>query len=300
MFLPTSRDGQDLMLRHKRAIFDIGFTGNSSTTLVRHGSDVPGGVFLASQGLDDAAADDLGCNFGTMNNVGSPGGSILLSSAPFAILAYSAITGSTGSGSVVDGDMGITPNNLSSVTNFPPSVNAGIIHAADPVAVQAMTDATAAFTAMKVLGLAGTVIPAEMGGTSLAPGNYKSTTSLGLSLTSGHSTLTLTGSGKYIFYSPSTLLTGATGSTDLPAIAFSGDATAQNTEIYWICESSATINQAVGSAGAVFRGTVIAKVSITATQTGTIDGRLFALTGAVTLSADNQVNGAAFGNTGSQ
>ena len=70
----------------------------------------------------------------------------LLSANNFAILAYAAITGSTGAGSTVTGDMGIYPNNLSSITNFPPSTDIGTIHAADSIANQGMLDATAAFT----------------------------------------------------------------------------------------------------------------------------------------------------------
>ena len=226
------------------------------------------------------------------NPQGSPaGGSLVLGTAAnFAIGAYAAITGSTGAGSVVNGNMFITPDNMSSITNFPPSVDNGVIQAANPVAVQAMIDATAAFTAGQILGLAGTVIAAELGGTTLTPGNYQSTTSLGLSLTTGNSTLTFNGAGTYVIYSASTLVTGASGSTDLPTFAFIGGATAANTFIYWIVASSATINQSVASAGATFYGTVIAQVSVTATQAGTIDGRLFALTGAIVLSDTNIVN----------
>lgn len=232
---------------------------------------------------------------GNPNPQGTTGGGTgsvnLGTAANFAIGAYSAITGSTGAGSVINGNMFITPNTLTSVTNFPPSVDNGLIQAANGVAVQAQLDATAAYTACQTLGLAGTTIAAELGGQTLTPGNYQSATSFGLSLTTGHSTLTFNGAGTYILYSPSTLVTGASGSTDLPVMAFSGGATANNTFIYWICGSSATINQSVSSAGATFYGTVIAQASVTATQAGVIDGRLIALTGAVTLSNTNTVNG---------
>src|SRR5665213_3357227 len=161
---------------------------------------------------------------GNPNPVAGPGsGSLnLASAANFAIGAYSAITGSTGGGSVVNGNMFITPDNTSSVTKFPPSTYSGILQAANSVAVQAQTDATAAYTAAQTLGLAGTTIAAELGGQTLTPGNYQSATSFGLSLTSGHSTLTFNGAGTYILYSPSTLVTGASGSTDLPLFAFTG------------------------------------------------------------------------------
>jgi hypothetical protein len=230
------------------------------------------------------------------NPQGSTGGGAiagslnLASSAGFAILAYAAITGSTGAGSIVTGDMGIYPNNLTSITNFPPSTDIGTTHAADGIANQAMIDATAAFTAGQIRGLAGTTIAAELGGVTLTPGDYQSATSFGLSVTTGHSTLTLNGAGTYLLYSPSTIITGTSGSTDIPTIAFAGTATASNTIIEWIAGSSATINQSVSSAGATFYGNVIAQASVTATQSGTINGRLFALTGAVTLSNTNALS----------
>jgi hypothetical protein len=214
----------------------------------------------------------------------------LASFANFAILGASAVTGSTGAGSVVNGDLGIYPAAGTFITNFPPSIVNGTIHATDTAAHQGQIDAQAAFTAGQTAGLGGTVIPAELGGTTLTPGTYQSTTSLGLSLTTGHSTLTLNGPGVYLFYSPSTLTTGASGSTDLPTFAFTGGATPSNTFLYWIVGSSATINQAVASAGATFYGTVIAQASVTTTQAGTVVGRLAALTAAITLTGTDTIN----------
>jgi type VI secretion system secreted protein VgrG len=230
---------------------------------------------------------------GNPNPVGSPptGSLNLRTAANYAIGAYAAITGSTGGGSIVNGNMFITPDNTSSVTNFPPSTYTGILQAANPAAVQAQIDATAAFTAGQTLGLAGTTLAAELGGTTVTPGAYQFTGgAAGISLTTGHSTLTFNGAGTYIFYTATTLTTGASGSTDLPTFAFTGGASATNTFIYWIVGSSATINQSVASSGATFYGTVIAQASVTATQAGTINGRLIALTGAVTLSNTNTIN----------
>lgn len=68
MFLPKTSAGQDLLLRHKRVVFDVTVTGNATPASVLHGSDVPGAVFLATESLDDAAAQDSGCNFGTLVN----------------------------------------------------------------------------------------------------------------------------------------------------------------------------------------------------------------------------------------
>src|ERR1035437_5675784 len=111
------------------------------------------------------------------NPQGSSGGGTgsvnLASAANFAIGAYAAITGSTGAGSAVNGNMFITPDTLTSVTNFPPSTVPGTIQAANGIASQAMIDATAAFVAMNALNAGATAISANLGGQSLVPGVYK-------------------------------------------------------------------------------------------------------------------------------
>jgi hypothetical protein len=207
----------------------------------------------------------------------------------FAVLANSAVTSSDGSaGTILNGSLGIYPNNGSSITGFPPATYSGALHAGDATAQNAQTAAQASFTAKQTLGLAGTTIAAELGGQTLTPGNYQSSTSFGLSNTTGHSTLTFNGAGTYILYSPSTLLTGASGSTDFPTMVLENGATAAN--IYWIVGSSATINQSAASAGAIFQGNIIAEASITVTQAGTVNGNLVALTGAVTLTGATVVN----------
>lgn len=226
---------------------------------------------------------------GNPNPVGPSGGGTgsvnLASSANFAILAAAAITGSTGAGSVVTGDIGIYPNNSSSITNFPPSVVIGTTHAADGIANQGMIDATAAFVAMNLLSA--TAISSTLDGQTLTPGAYKEASGTFNLAQAGNGTLTFNGAGTYVFQASSTLGTGAGG---IPTFAFTGGATALNTFIYWAVGSSATINIGVTSAGATFYGTVIAQASVTATQAGTINGRLFALTGAVTLSGTNALS----------
>src|ERR1035437_813529 len=104
---------------------------------------------------------------------GGTGSVNLGTAANFAIGAYAAITGSTGAGSAVNGNMFITPDTLTSVTNFPPSTVPGTIQAANGIASQAMIDATAAFVAMNALNAGATAISANLGGQSLVPGVYK-------------------------------------------------------------------------------------------------------------------------------
>jgi hypothetical protein len=207
------------------------------------------------------------------------------SAANFAILAHSAITGSTGAGSVVTGNMGIYPNTLTSVTNFPPSTVTGTIYADDAIADQGLIDANTAYTAMNAL--TATAISSTLDGQTLTPGTYKESSGSFNLAASGPATLTFNGAGTYTFQASSTLVTGAGG---LPTFAFTGGATPSNTFINWAVGSSATINSGVSSAGATFYGNVIAEASVTATQAGTINGTLVGLTGAVTLSATNDVN----------
>ena len=210
----------------------------------------------------------------------------------FAVLAASAVTSSDGSaGTILTGDLGIYPNTGSSISGFPPATYSGSLHAGDMTAENAQTAAQASFTAKQTQGLAGTTIPSELGGQTLTPGAYQfASGTAGLSLTTGGgaSPLTFNGAGTYIIYTASTLTTGASGSTSAPTMVLSGGATAAN--IYWIVGSSATINQAVASAGSVFQGNVIAEDSITVTQAGTVNGDLVALTAAITLTGATVVN----------
>lgn len=208
----------------------------------------------------------------------------LLTARQYGILGASAIT--TSGATTITGNVGLYPG--TSITQSPLMTISGATNVANVAASTAQTQANAAFNAGQALGLAGTTIASELGGQTLTPGAYQfASGTAGISLTSGHSTLTLNGNGVYIIYTATTLLTGASGSTDLPVISLTGGAQAQN--VYFIVGSSATINQSAASAGAIFNGNIIAKTSVTQTQTGSINGSVVALTGAVTLSAGSTI-----------
>jgi hypothetical protein len=206
----------------------------------------------------------------------------------YGILGATALTNSVGS-TTVTGNLGESPG--STVTGS--FIVSGSTDLGNGAALTAQTSATNAFNALQTLGLAGTTIPSELGGQTLNSPTagvsvaWQSSTSFGISLTSGHSTLTLNGPGRFIIYSPSTLLTGASGSTDLPVIALTGGALAKN--VYFVVGSSATINQSAASSGAVFNGNIIAHTSITVTQIATINGSLLANTGSITVSEPGTV-----------
>jgi len=211
----------------------------------------------------------------------SPSSSMLVSSlaAPnlgaagsFAVLAASTVT-NTGA-SAISGDLGLSPG--TSVTGFPPGMLAGIQYIADPASAQAQLDLTAAYNDAAARTVGAITLAGNLGGMTLAPGLYKSTSSLEIS--SGDLTLDAKGdaSAVYIFQMGSTLVT-----TVGRKVILAGGAQAAN--IYWQVGSSATLG-----VSSVFKGTIMAMASITATTGASVEGRLLARTAAVTLD-DNSI-----------
>jgi hypothetical protein len=222
-----------------------------------------------------------------------PPTSLLGLAATYAALGASAVTGSTGGGSTLTGDIGIYPAAGTFITNFPPSTFSGTEHAADTAAHNAQAAAQAAYTYLQGLspsGTSGGMINSELGGQSLAAGVYVATSGTAGTFTL-NGTLTLTGSSTdvYVFQMASTLVTGGT----LTPVISLGSVLPSN--IYWAVGSSATLNS---SHAGTFDGSVIAQTSVTDTLGGTINGSLIALTGAVTYSATTASISAASGGGG--
>jgi cytoskeletal protein CcmA (bactofilin family) len=186
-------------------------------------------------------------------------------------LAAATVT-NTGA-SAINGDLGLSPG--TAVTGFLPGMLAGTQHIADPAAAQAQLDLTAAYNDAAGRTLGAMALAGNLGGMTLAPGLYKSTSSLEIS--SGDLTLDAQGdtSAVYIFQMGSTLVT-----TVGRKVILAGGARASN--IYWQVGSSATLG-----VSSVFKGNILAMASITATTGASVEGRLLARTAAVTL--DNNV-----------
>jgi hypothetical protein len=182
----------------------------------------------------------------------------------FAVLGSSTVT-NTGN-TVITGNLGISPG--STITGFPPGKVIGTISAGGPVAMRAHTDAVTAYGALSSAKCrVSEPAVANIGGKTLGPGVYCFPTSAAIT-----GTLTLSGNGVYIFKIGSALTTAASNSH----VVLTNGASASN--VFWQVGSSATLGT-----NSVLKGTVIAYSSITATTGATVDGRLIALHGAVTL-----------------
>jgi len=233
-------------------------------------------------GVQDAFGNALGANmvwtFTTASTVcGSPapGGGLALGAAcSFGILGATPSVSSTGPTSV-SGDVGVWP--AISIVGFPPATLTGVKHPGDSVAQTAQGDLTTAYN-NAAAAAGGAVLTADIGGQTLAPGVYKTTSAQPSLAITGN--LTLAGSGVYIFQVVSTLTTAA-GSSSVPAsqVILSGGATAH--DVFWQVGSSATLGTFSN-----FAGTIMANASITATNGATINGRLLARTATVTLNSN--------------
>ncbi|MBL7870969.1 MAG: DUF3494 domain-containing protein [Cyclobacteriaceae bacterium] len=192
----------------------------------------------------------------------------------FAILAGSAVT-STGA-TVITGDLGLSPG--TSVGGFPPGILNGTLRINDDIATQAKLDLTAAYndaagrTSTDIVSLSGNI-----GGLTLTPGLYKSTSSLAIS--SGDLTFDAKGnsSAVFIIQIASTLTT-----TSGRQVILSGGALASN--IFWQVGSSATFGTT-----SVFKGTVMALESITFKTGAKLNGKALARNGGITLEGNTIV-----------
>jgi len=183
----------------------------------------------------------------------------------FGVLGGAAVTGSTGAGTSVNGDVGSSPT--PSVTTFPPSstVSPFILHSANDATVQqAHLDAIAAYNNLVAQG-PGTVLGPQLAGLTLTAGLY----SFGAAAdVAAGGTLTLNGPGIFIF---------SVGSALTQNVLSSVAGTANPCNVYWRIGSSATLN------GNNFFGTVLADQSVTVASTNNVIGRVVGINAAVTM-----------------
>jgi hypothetical protein len=195
----------------------------------------------------------------------------LLSAGAFAVLAGSTVT-NTGP-TVVTGDLGVSPG--TSVTGFLPGILIGDMHAGDTTAAQAIFDLTAAYNNAAGRTLCPVSVAGNIGGRTLAPGLYKSTS--GLAISSGDLTLDAQGDSDavFIFQVASDLLV-----TSGRQVILTGGARASR--VFWQVGSSAALGT-----GAVMVGTIMADQSITLATGATLLGRALARIALVSLDANS-------------
>ena len=213
-----------------------------------------------------ANANPIDVDLGTANN--------------FAVLAGSTIT-STGASVINGGNVGLSPG--TSITGFPPATITPpfTTHTADGVALQAQNDLTAAYNSAAGLAPNQILTGQNLGGLTLTPGVYFFASSAQLT-----GILTLNNEGNpdavFVFQVGSTLTTASDSS-----IVTINDGSIPNLtpgiSVFWQIGSSATLGT-----GTDFEGNILANTSITANTGATIDGRLLAENGAVTLD-DNTI-----------
>ncbi|MHB8872906.1 MAG: Ig-like domain-containing protein [Myxococcaceae bacterium] len=197
----------------------------------------------------------------------------LLSAANFVVLAGSTVT-NTGP-TTVTGDVGVSPG--TAVTGFPPGAIVGALHAGDPTSAQGIADLTTAYNEAAGRSLCPVTVAGNLGGQTLAPGLYKSTSSLAIS--SGDLTLDAQGDGNavFIFQMASTFTTTAGRQ-----VILAGGAKSAN--IFWQVGSSATLGTTTA-----FHGTIMADQAVTLNTGATLNGRALARIAAVSLDSNTIV-----------
>jgi hypothetical protein len=189
------------------------------------------------------------------------------SAGSLAILAGSTIT-NTGA-TTISGNVALSPG--TAVTGFPPGIITGSLNVGNTIAAQAQLDLTIAFNDAAGRVLAPLGVAGNLGGLTLAPGLYKSSTSLAIS--SGDLTLDAQGDPNAVFiFQMGTTLTTTAGR----AVILARGAKASN--VFWQVGSSATLGTT-----SVFKGTIMADQSISLATGAILDGRALARVGAVTL-----------------
>jgi methionine-rich copper-binding protein CopC len=195
------------------------------------------------------------------------------SAAAFAVMATTGITSTDPT--TITGDVGVNPG---SAQGIPPADVNGSIHVDDQAVIQAQADLLSAYNDAVSRSTTSVALPGDMGGLTFTPGLYTNSSSVLISGSGPGNNVTLDAQGNpnaiFIFKIGSTLTTG-TGAQ----VILAGGAKASN--VFWEVGTSATLNTST-----IFKGNLLANVSITVNNGSTVEGRLLAGSdsdGAVTI-----------------
>jgi hypothetical protein len=191
--------------------------------------------------------------------------------ADFVVLSGETIT-NTGF-TIINGNVGLSPG--SALTGFPPGVINGVVHASDAVAATAKKALNDAYIDAK--GRSGAPIPlvGDLGGMTLGPGLYFSSTSMALD----GGDVTLDGGGDqdaiWVFQITSTFV----AMVGRKVILINN---AKPDNVFWNVSSSATIGVGVSMVGNFLTDT-----SITVQTGASMEGRFLTQIGSVTFDSNN-------------
>ncbi|MGI8785929.1 MAG: ice-binding family protein [Acidobacteriota bacterium] len=206
------------------------------------------------------------------------------SAQSFAVLGASTVTNVPALGTIITGDLGVSPG--SAITGFPPGIVNGAIHLNDTVAIQAQSDAAVAYNALVDEPCTTNLTGQDLGTLpTLTPGVYCFSSSAQLT-----GTLVLDAQNDpdavFIFQIGSTLTTASNSSV----VVINAGQNCDGFNVFWQVGSSATLGT-----GTAFSGNILAFTSITLTTGASVAGRAFALRGAVTMDT-NKVSVCSSGN----
>ena len=193
----------------------------------------------------------------------------------FAVMATASIS-STGP-THINGNVGLNPG---SSQGIPTAQVNGTIHVNDPDVVAARADLLAAYNDAVSRSVNSISLPGNLGGLTFTPGLYTNSTSVLIKGSGPGNNVTLDAQGDpnaiFIFKMGSTLTTGPGAQ-----VILAGGAKAGN--IFWQVGTSATLNTTT-----IFKGNILAAVTITVNTGSVVKGRLLAGSnsdGSVTVNA---------------
>ena len=200
------------------------------------------------------------------------GAAIVIGQAPinlgtastFAIIATDSIGGVAGNN--IYGNVGLSPGALSSITIAPSEIHGNIYTATNPIVKAAQASLLVAYKDATSRSLNAISLPTNLTGLTLYPGLYVNASSTGI--TTGTVYLDAQGDPNAVFIFKTPALTTGTSTS----VVLSGGAQAKN--VYWQVFSSATLGVT-----SIFKGTVLADISVSVLNGAVVEGRLFAGSG---------------------